>query len=78
VGFHERGCGPISPTSYERIYASACLDVLVPRLDHEPLALAAGFDLRSWAARPRPLRPCSRVLTLKYPIAAGIVRPSRR
>ena len=34
----------------------------------------------SWrcAANPKPLRPCSRVLTLKYPIAACIVRPSRR
>lgn len=27
------------------------------------------------AASPKPLRPCSLVLTLKYPIAACIVRP---
>src|SRR5258708_34954336 len=30
------------------------------------------------AASPKPLRPCSLVLTLKYPIALFIVRPSCR
>jgi hypothetical protein len=34
----------------------------------------ASISLRC-AASPRPLRPCSRVLTLKYPIAACIVSP---
>jgi hypothetical protein len=29
------------------------------------------------AASPKPLRPCSLVLTLKYPIAGCIVRPIR-
>jgi len=42
---------------------------------HVTIAPNASISKRC-AAHPKPLRPCSRVLTLKYPIAADIVRPS--
>jgi len=66
-----------SRAQQQGIRSRAGQHVLVPRFDRKAFARTKGFDVGRCAANPRPLRPCSRVLTLKYPIASDIVGPSK-